>query len=205
MTGVRRLHSQAPGVCRGEVTVLTALSAQAWGDHHQFVDLCEFLHLQQPLSNDLCAAGHHSGVVPVAASEGFGLSEGSDLFWSQRLPLRPGNVLEGEGPSGLELQDCLIVVAGERQHRHGRVRVGSAGAGSEVAAIVPQHLEREVRAHAVSEDCAHPIDRREALSVVAGTEHEHFRSFGDDRCRDQAQTSLSSDPFTVEIYAVASW
>jgi hypothetical protein len=83
--------------------------------------------------------------------------------------------------------------------------VGSAGAGSEVAAIVPQHLEREVRAHAVSEDCAHPIDRREALSVVAGTEHEHFRSFGDDRCRDQAQTSLSSDPFTVEIYAVASW
>src|SRR5665647_2061052 len=182
---VLRLPGQAPGIRDVQVAVRAALSAQAWSNQHQFVNLCKVLHLQQPLSNNLRVPGHHAGVVPATSPEGFGAGEVPDLFWPQGLALPARHVLDGQGPGGLELQDCLIVLAGERQHRHGRVRLCSVDTRSEFAAIVPQRLEGQVRAHMVGEDRAHPVHGGEVWPVLAGTEDEELRLFIDDRCCDE--------------------
>jgi len=170
-----RLCGVAPGLGQGHVAGPAAFPVQARGDDRDLVGLGEFFHLQESLGHGLRFPGHHPGVVLAAGTELPGAREVTYLLGPQRLTYPAADVLDGQRPRRFEVDDRLVVVAGEGQHRHHRVGRSALNARCEPAAVFAQRLERQVRAHVMSEGRAHSVHRGKTRPVGTGAQHEQLR------------------------------
>ena len=116
--------ARAPGVGEGPVAARAAFPVQARGDDDDLVDLGLLLHLEQPLDDGLRLAGHHPAVALPAAAELRRTGERSRTCSGRsgsRIPRRMFCMVSVHAASNSS--DRLVVVAGEGEHRHRRVRL----------------------------------------------------------------------------------